>query len=99
MKTSYIWIDGVMCEKKDVRISPKSAAIMEDIKPFVSPITREVITSRPALRAHNKRHGVTNTADYSHEFLAKRSKERLDGQATAGKADRINLIKQAMEKL
>ena len=49
MKTSYIWIDGVMCEKKDVRISPKSAAIMEDIKPFVSPITREVITSRPAL--------------------------------------------------
>lgn len=49
--------------------------IMPDIEPFVSPIDGSVITGRRALEEHNKRHNVTNVADYTNEWAAK-AKER-----------------------
>jgi len=40
------------------RYDGKSANVMSDIQPFVSPIDRTEITSRSGLRAHEKTHGV-----------------------------------------
>lgn len=49
--------------------------IMPDIEPFVSPIDGSVISGRRALEAHNRRHNVTNVADFKNEWEAK-AKER-----------------------
>ena len=70
---------------------------MPDIEPFISPITKEVITGRRQLRGHMKRHGVTNAADYSKDWYANKSKKRYTrstGQDRASKQDRINSLKQ-----
>jgi len=75
--------------------------IQDDIEPFISPITREVITSRSKLRQHNKEHGVTDSRDYGHEFMLKRSHERVNrmtGNNPEAKAERIECVKQTLEK-
>ena len=53
-----------------------SAAVMGDLEAFVSPIDGTLIDDRGKLRAHNKRHGVTNCADYSPEFYEKKRQQR-----------------------
>ncbi len=72
-----------------------------DIESFVSPITREVISDRKQLRDHMREHGVTNSADYSHDFMMKRSGERIaemTGQTPQAKAERIDLLNQELRK-
>jgi hypothetical protein len=75
--------------------------IQGDIEPFISPIDKTVITGRAALRAHNKRHGVTDIRDYGPEWFKRRGKEkdadRL-GQTKAAKQERIDLFKHAYER-
>lgn len=80
------------------RETGKRLQIMGDITPFVSPVTGEVIHSRAQLREHNLKHGVTNIADYSPEFFAKKAKER--NELLTGKSNRdcrINTILQAIQ--
>lgn len=50
----------------EVQMQPRSAVhlIMPDIPDFVSPIDKTIINGRAGLREHNKRHRVTNVADY-----------------------------------
>jgi hypothetical protein len=48
---------------------------MPDLPDFVSPIDGTVVNGRAGLRAHNKRHNVTNPADYKNEW-AKKTQER-----------------------
>jgi hypothetical protein len=75
--------------------------IQGDIEPFVSPIDKTVITGRAALRAHNKKHGVTDMRDYGPEWFERRGKEKNAdrlGQTKAAKQERINLLKQAYER-
>jgi hypothetical protein len=48
---------------------------MPDIPEFVSPVDGSVITGRAALREHNKRHNVTNVADFTNQW-ANQAKER-----------------------
>ena len=50
--------------------------IQGDIEPFISPIDKSIISSRAQLREHNRRHNVTNAADYSPEFIAQRRRQR-----------------------
>lgn len=79
----------------------EGAAILGDIEPFISPVTGQAITSRSGLRAHNNRHGVTDSRDYSHEFLLGRSRGRISemtGQSSKDKQDRINSIRQELDK-
>jgi len=45
--------------------------IMGDIQPFKSSVDGTVITGRRALRDHNKRHNVTNPADFKNEWKQK----------------------------
>lgn len=49
--------------------------IMGDLPDFVSPIDGKVVNGRAGLRDHNKRHDVTNPADFK-ETWAKAAKER-----------------------
>jgi len=71
------------------------------IETFVSPIDGSVISDRSHLREHNKKHGVTDSRDYSPEFMAKRSAAReseLKGTTRQAKAERVELIKEKLWK-
>ena len=81
-----------------VRPISQRAYVMEDIKPFVSPVDGTVISSRPHLEAHNRRHGVTNSADYSPDFLKSRADQRLKQQAREGKQERVDKIRNALDR-
>ena len=100
-KKTYIQKNGKFILKEHYIAPPRGVMIQADIKPFISPITKEVITSRSQLRIHNKRHGVTNSQDYSHEFMLKRSHERnnrMTGNNPEAKAERIECCKKTLEK-
>lgn len=55
-----------------------SLQIIGDMEPFVSPITKEVITGRRAYRDHCKQHNVTNISDFNSPggYWDKAAKER-----------------------
>ncbi len=77
---------------KEIR---RSAMIMKDIESFISPIDGTVISSRPKLEAHNKKHGVTNIKDYAVGHFEKRGKEMIleaTGQTPEAKKERCQLI-------
>ena len=79
----------------------KSAYVMGDINPFVSPISKELIDDRGKLRRHNKRHGVTNVADYSPDHFKKAEinrKNEREGRTAQAKRERVETIKAAMHK-
>ena len=98
---TYIQKDGKVVLKEHYIRLPQGIMIQTDIEPFISPITKEVISSRSHLRIHNKRHGVTDMRDYSHEFMLKRSTERVNemtGNNPKAKAERIECVKQTLEK-
>ena len=83
------------------RLIPEHHMIMKPLVPFVSPITRELITDRNQLRSHNKEHGVTNSADYSKEFLTKRSRARDDemtGNNKQARSERVEVIRQVLDQ-
>ena len=76
-------------------------SVQGDIEPFVSPIDGRTITSRSHLRAHNAQHGVTDSRDYSSEFLRQRSDKRvaeMTGNTQAAKVERRNLIMRELAK-
>lgn len=58
-----------------------------DLQPFVSHVDGSEISDRRQLREHNRRHGVTNSADYSPEYMAKKAKERHDRMTGNTKED------------
>jgi hypothetical protein len=79
MTKSWIQIDGKLIPKEEYHgnnVRGPSIHVMPDINPVKSPVDGSVINSRPQLREHNRKHGVTNSADYSPEFLQAKAKER-----------------------
>ena len=77
----YIWYPatGETVLKEDyVRPEPTAPAVHGNLDEFISPITREVIHDRKQLRNHNKQHGVTDSRDYSPEFMKKAEHARHD---------------------
>ena len=88
---------------KDEYVRPEShtAYIQGNIDSFVSPIDGRVIGDRKHLRDHNREHGVTNSADYSHDFMLKRSGERIErmtGQTKEDKQHRKEIIAKQLER-
>lgn len=74
--------------------------IIPDIEPFVSPIDGKMINGRKSLREHNKRHNVTNVADFKNEW-AEKAKERerfFSGDTSYDKDRRIEHLRKAFEK-
>lgn len=103
-KKSYIQdrTTGKLIPKEDYT-DPRNRGVMiqADIEPFISPITKEVITSRSQLRLHNKKHGVTDSRDYSSDFIKKRSDARVNemmGKTPQAHAERIECVKRTLEK-
>lgn len=76
-----------------VRPTSRQHMVMEDIKPFVSPIDGTIITTRPQLAKHQKEHGVTNSADYSPEYLKNVRDSREKEQYREGREARIETLK------
>ena len=64
-------------QKKEAR-KASGITIISDIEPFKSPIDGSMITTRSQRDAHFKQHNITDSRDYSSEFIAKRSRERDD---------------------
>ena len=103
MVKSYIQINGKLIPKDEYSGNNvrglRSPNIIPDLTPFQSPIDGQIITTRSMLKRHNKAHGVTNSADYSKEFMAKKQHERemrLQGATKDDTAERIEAIKQAI---
>lgn len=75
--------------------------IQGDIEPFVSPIDKSVITDRKQLRQHMAKHGVTDSRDYSPEYIDRRAQARdrqMRAQDSAGKRKRVEHIIEAIER-
>ena len=68
--------------------------IISPLEPFVSPVSGEIIKDHAHLRRRNKANGVTNSADYSQEYLAGRQKDRLQQQDNEGRRERVDALKQ-----
>jgi hypothetical protein len=72
------------------------------LKPFISPIDGTLIHDSAQLRAHHKRHGTTDSRDYSPETMEKSSRARdlrLQGQDPAAKKDRIEAFTRATKHI
>ena len=71
---TYVYdnVSGKMVLKGSRRTSVNcSASIMAAHKDFVSPIDGTLIASRRQLAEHNKKHGVTNSADYADGYITR----------------------------
>ena len=97
--------DGSLCEvTRDYRAPQRRGhdpGIMPDIEPFVSPVDGSVISSRSQLRVHNRVHDVTNAADFSPEYRARKKQERLDrlhGNTPQQNRDRERAVAAAIDK-
>ena len=103
MKQTWVWDETIkeLVPKGTQNRAPNGAYIIRALNPFKSPITGEIISDRTHLRAHNKKHGVTDSRDYSPEFMKKRSNERDDqmtGNNPTARAERRELINQELKK-
>ena len=105
-KTTYVYcqVAKKMVEKgSEQQLDPvtKAPMIIPPLKPFISPITGEEITCREQLRRHNRDHGVTNSADYSPEWMERKAKERIaraNGDTPQARQERIEAIKHAINR-
>ena len=73
--------------------------VVQDIEPFRSPITGEIISSRSQLRQHNKEHGVTDSRDYSPEYYQKKAQERIEklhGKSADDQRNRIEIMRELL---
>lgn len=80
---------------------PDAPVVHGNIEPFVSSINKEVISDRGQLRRHNKEHGVTDSRDYSPEFMKKREHARHDemtGNNRKARQERIELLNYNLQK-
>ncbi len=66
--------DGKMVPRST--LAPTARTAIHIHKDFVSPIDGQNITSTKQLNAHNKKHGVTNSSDYSDGYIARKANAR-----------------------
>lgn len=79
-------------------LAANMSPVIHTMEAFISPIDRTVIRTPADLARHNKKHGVTDSRDYSPAFLEKAQKERMAGFNEKGRADRVNDLNRAYEK-
>lgn len=98
------WIQDPLTGKlipRDEYVRPclnPSASIQGDIESFVSPIDGQLIDDRGKLRRHNKQHGVTNSADYTDQWVKnRRASIEREGERKL-KQSRINDINAAIAR-
>lgn len=85
-------------KEKYRRRGPDAPYIQGDIEGVVSPIDGTLLDDRAKLRRHNARHGVTDSRDYSNEYLKEKRESRHRQQAREGRVDRIETIRRIMSE-
>tara|TARA_R110000772_G_scaffold33324_8_gene81215 strand:+ start:3156 stop:3518 length:363 start_codon:yes stop_codon:yes gene_type:complete len=78
-----------------------SPTTVNQFEEFKSPLDGSVIGDRRQLREHNNKHGVTDSRDYSADYMKKRETQRFDqmtGNTKQDQQERVNTIKRAMNK-
>ena len=100
-RKTYVKCDvtGNWVEKGQEQYESQGPMVIGPLEPFTSPINGERITSRPQLAKHNREHGVTNSADYSREWYARKQEQRnreLNGDTKRQQRERVEAIKSAM---
>ena len=70
--------------------------IMPDITPFKSPIDGQILSTRSTLEEHNRRHNVTNSADYSKQWYLQKRRENVARAMVENRSDRVQVIQQAI---
>ena len=79
----------------------KTFMLLPKFEEFVSPIDKSIISDRGSLRAHNKKHEVTNVRDYGEKYFDRRGKEKYadqQGSTSEQRKERKELINQEMRK-
>jgi len=92
------WEDWELATRLNVS---KVNSVHGNIEPFKSPIDGSIISCRSQLRAHNKKHGVTDIRDYGEEHFAKRGQEMYRdkvGDNPQAKRERQQLIEETLYK-
>lgn len=64
--------------------------ITDSFEPFLSPIDKKWIKSKKELKDHNRKHNVTNTADFSAEYVEKAQKRKKTDEKADLDKSRIN---------
>lgn len=103
---SWVWDSGQnKLVPRDEYTGPNAgdefAGMLKPLDPFTSPVDGTVITCRSKLRDHNRKHGVTNVADYGEGYFERRGKEKyndMTGNTREAKNERVETIKAAMRK-
>ena len=72
MKRSYVQINGQLYERGQEPVSD-APMIIDDIQPYISQATGEMITSRSKHREHLKAHNCVEIGDQVHHLQAKRN--------------------------
>jgi hypothetical protein len=73
--------------------------IVEDIEPFKSPVTGEIISSRSQLRQHHREHGTTDSRDYSASYYEKAQRRReleAQGKRASDRKNRIEILREIL---
>lgn len=84
-----------------VQKANKSANVGRPFEPFISPIDGKEVRSPTELRAHNKKHEVTDMRDYSPEYFERKQeqmKREMLGNTPQAKKERQQLIEHQLHK-
>lgn len=84
------------------REAAQTAYVQGDIESFKSPIDGSVITDRAQLRAHNARHGVTDSRDYSADYFKQKAGERqatLSSDTESARRERVETLNDAFSRV
>ena len=76
---------------------PDAPMINKPFEGFISPIDKKPVESRRQLSEHNKRHGVTDSRDYSANYLDRTTQQREAKSTRELKQSRISDIKRSID--
>jgi len=82
-------------------IPQRSAFVPKEFQEFQSTLDGSIISDAGQLAKHNRRNGVTNSADYSQDYYAKRGAEMHNmstGNNAQAKAERLELIRNTVDQ-
>jgi len=88
-------------DAQEKRVVARATRAQKDFVPFRSPIDQTVISCPSNLRAHNKKHGVTNIRDYGANWFERKNKERgneIQGNTKQAHNERIENVKEALQR-
>jgi hypothetical protein len=89
--------EGIVPRGTEIASRVNAPMVMKPLGEFKSPIDGQIISNRTQLAAHNKKHGVTNTADYSNGYVEKQAHKRVNAGRKDVKDSRTRDIKRLVD--